>query len=177
MTLVNSTKFNIPVAELTAEHIRSFVDDLVTRDGIETVTIGRVARAFGVAGPVITNRLRVHFSDWLETNYPEHKANVPIDKSRKVLDVAIQIAATGGLQAVTLKALSDKLGVTVQNVATHMESIGALRSKVINEAITQGVHPEIIAAGIVGADPAVAALDVETKRKYWRVAEATLFGS
>ena len=175
--LVPNTKLNIPVAELTAEHIRSFVDDVVAREGIETVTINRVARAFGVNSPTITHRLRVHFSDWLATNYPEHTASVRIDKSRRVLDAAIRIAATGGLQAVTLHALADDLGVTVQGVAGHMESIGALRSKVINEAITQGVNPEIIAAGIVLSDPAVAALDVETKRKYWRATEAALFGS
>ena len=85
-----------------------------------------------------------------------------------------------------MHALADDFGVTVQGVSGHMESIGALRSmesigalrsKVINEAITQGVNPEIIAAGIVLSDPAVAALDVETKRKYWRATEAALFGS
>ena len=176
MSLVESTGGSIPTSEITADHIKTFVTAAIARDGIEAVTLSGVSRAFGVSNAVIINRLRVHFSDFLAANYAEHRASVPIEKARRVLNAALHIATTRGFPAVTLQAVADELGIASPNVSVYIDSLAALRSKVIHEVVAQGKNPEIIAAGIVLADPAVAALDIEAKRGYWRAAEAVLFG-
>ena len=154
------------------EQVKQKAIEMVKSDGLINLSRSGLCEAAGIPNGSFPHVMGCTFSVFVEELKEYDQGASEVNKTRtdpelrkdQILNVAVELAKTGGYHKISRDSIAEKAGVSQGLVSKSFNTMKQLRRAVMRAAIHREI-PEIVAQGIANQDDQAKKAPPELKRK------------